>query len=117
MYEEELEVAIKVRNLWLFSPALIAARAANNILLLQRDFFITSSFIFAFLPRAMTKQPADREAYFIFSVYVCVCVTYILCDYWIERVRNDWARFLFVESWKRWRDLSGISVNCVLCFN
>lgn len=45
--------------------------------------------------------------------YFCVCVTYILCDYWIERVRNDWARFLFVESWKRWRDLSGI---CELCF-
>jgi hypothetical protein len=77
MYEEELEVAIKVRNLWLFSPSLIAARAANNILLLCKGifFFITSSFIFALLPRVMTKQPADREAYFLF---LCVCDLYIV---------------------------------------
>jgi len=66
MYEEELEVAIKVRNLWLFSPGLIAARAANNILLLQRDFFHNIIIHFRFSAARDDKTARGQGGLFYF---------------------------------------------------
>lgn len=81
MYEEELEVAIKVRNLWLFSPSVssLNCRIANNNSLFGGDakrlvallrIFITSSFIRRCDDKTARGQGGSRSDYFVCDLYI-----------------------------------------------
>jgi hypothetical protein len=103
MYEEELEVAIKVRNLWLFSPSVssLNCRARQTIFYFSkaaRSENFHNIIIHLLFCRVMTKQPEDREA--LRQIW---CVTYIVRLLGLKGFEMT-GRFLFVESWKRWRD-------------